>query len=91
MNYVENYTDFSSKTSEQSGTYLALKVDSNADSVTVSLNGGKRSAVNVDSDGNAVIRVTDPSKQSVEVVATKGEETVKKTYDLKRLTLGELE
>lgn len=81
LKYVTGYTGFSGDVSEQSGNYLAIKVEANADSITVELiNGTLGHPVTLDSDGMIVIRISDTSTQSITVVATKG--NVSETHNL---------
>ena len=81
LKYVTGYTGFSGDVSEQSGNYLAIKVEANADTITVELiNGTLGHPVTLDSDGMIVIRISDTSTQSITVVATKG--NVSETHNL---------
>lgn len=90
LNYVTDYTGFSSVTSDQEGNYLALKVSTvpeNGVTTTVELIGGVKGPVVLDDDKNIVLRITDKDTQSVKVVAEKGEQSIVKTYSLVGLTL----
>ena len=92
LKYVSDYTGFSSNVAEQSGNYLAIHCDTDvvADSITVELIGGTVGhPVTLDSDGLIVLRITNTATQSVRVVATKGSETVTKTFSLTGLTLNQ--
>lgn len=81
LKYVTEYTGFSSNVEEQSGNYLAIKVEADADTITVELVGGTVGhPVTLDSDGMIVIRITNTTTQSITVVATKG--NVSETYNL---------
>lgn len=81
LKYVTGYTGFSGDVSEQSGNYLAIKVEADADSITVELVGGTLGhPVTLDEDGMIVIRITNTSTQSITVVATKG--NVSETHNL---------
>ena len=73
LNYIVDYTEFSSNPSEQSGHYLAIKCAALAGStITVELiNGTLGHPVTLDSDGMIVIRITNTGTQSIQVVATK--------------------
>lgn len=86
LNYVTDYTGFSGDVSLQEGNYLALKVDSDADSVTVELVGGYGGPVTLDSDMNCVLRI-ESNTQSVKFVATKGGDSQTKVYALTDLVL----
>lgn len=82
---VTEYDGFSNTASYQSGTYIALNVDADAD-VTVKLVGGSAKSVKVDGS-TAVVRVTNPNTQSIQVTAKKDDEEVTETYKLSGLTL----
>lgn len=93
---VTGYTGFSGKTSEQSGHYLALKIDTedDDDEITVELVGGTLGhPVTLDSDRNIVLRITNPLSQKIRVVAshldseTNNVVTVTKTLRLTDLAL----
>lgn len=88
--YVDDYTGFSGNPAEQAGNYLVLKAttENASDTITVELVGGTVGhPVELDSDRNIVIRITNPSTQTIKVVATDGEHSVTKTYSLTGLTL----
>lgn len=91
LKHVTGYTDFSSETSEQEGHYLALKCDTNADDavITVEVVGGTKGPVTLDEDKNIVLLIKDESSQDVRVIATKGDKSIEKTYDLSGLILEE--
>lgn len=96
LKYVTGYTDFSGVTEEQSGNYLAMRVDTDDDTdvITVELIGGTVGhPVTLDSDRNIVIRITDPIHQKIRVVVTNAGGTDTKTYlyKLYRLNLEEAE
>lgn len=87
---VTGYTGFSSNVSEQSGHYLALRIDTDNASgatITAELIGGDHGAVTLDNDRAIVFRIKN-TNQKVKIVATKdGYNSVSKTYDLTDLTL----
>lgn len=89
LNHITGYTEFSSNEAEQSGNYLALKVDPTpADAkVVVELLGGTKGPVTLDEDMNIVLLIKNKDIQSVKVTATKGEESSEKTYSLTGLAL----
>ena len=91
LKYVTGYTQFSTKTEEQSGNYLALSVDTdrNAETITVELvnDAGGRGPVTVDSDKDAVFRITDKDVQYIEVKAYKAGEVSTRTFHLDGLVL----
>lgn len=91
LNYVTGYTGFSGDVSEQSGNYIAFKVDTekDVDSITVELIGGTLGhPVTLDSDRTIVIRITNTTTQSIKVVVNKNGLSQSKTYTLTGLTLG---
>lgn len=89
LKHVTGYTEFSSKSSEQEGHYLALKFDvTPADAVTtVELVGGTKGPVTLDADKNIVLLIKSNTTQSIRVVSTKDGASVTKTYTLTGLTL----
>ena len=89
LKYVTGYTGFSSNESEQSGNYLALKIETVPDDVetTVELVGGTKGPVTLDEDMNIVLLIKNKDTQSIKVVSTDGDETVTKTFGLTGLTL----
>lgn len=94
LKWVEGYTGFSSNTNEQTGNYLAIDIaaDPTTASTTCQLINGVSNPNPVQltypDDMWMVIRITDPSKQSIQVVSTltTGEKTTK-TYALTDLVL----
>lgn len=73
LKYVTGYTDFSGDTAEQSGNYLALRVDTEDedDVITVELVGGNVGhPVTLDSDRNIVIRISNIATQTVKIAVT---------------------
>ena len=89
LKYVDGYVDFSSNVSEQSGTYLALKIEAEpAEAETVvELVGGTKGPVTLDDDMNIVLLIKNKDTQSIKVTTTHNEESVTKTYGLSGLTL----
>ena len=89
LKHVTGYTEFSSKSSEQEGHYLALKFDvTPADAVTtVELVGGTKGPVTLDADKNIVLLIKSNTTQSIKVVSTKDGASVTKTCTLTGLTL----
>ena len=89
LKHVTGYTEFSSKSSEQEGHYLALKFDvTPADAVTtVELVGGTKGPVTLDADKNIVLLIKSNTTQSIKVVSTNDGASVTKTYTLTGLTL----
>ena len=89
LKYVDGYVDFSSNVSEQSGNYLALKIEAEpteAETV-VELVGGTKGPVTLDDDMNIVLLIKNKDTQSIKATTTHNEESVTKTYGLSGLTL----
>lgn len=89
LNYIKDYTGFSSAMSEQEGNYLALHIASDASDakLTVELLGGKSGEKTLDDDGLIVLRITNAASQIVKVTATKEQDTVTEMYNLTKLEL----
>lgn len=89
LKYVNGYVDFSSNTSEQSGNYLALKIEAEpAEAETVvELVGGTKGPVALDDDMNIVLLIKNKDTQSINVTATHNGESITKIYGLSGLTL----
>lgn len=88
LKYVTGYTDFSSVSSDQSGNYLALKVDTDEDAVvTVEVVNGTKGPVTLDEDRNIVLLIKNKDTQDVKVVVSKDGQSVTKVYDLSGMTL----
>ncbi len=89
LKYVNGYVDFSSNTSEQSGNYLALKIEAEpAEAETVvELVGGTKGPVALDDDMNIVLLIKNKDTQSIKVTITHDKESIEKTYGLSGLTL----
>lgn len=89
LKYVDGYVDFSSNVSEQSGNYLALKIEAEpAEAETVvELVGGTKGPVTLDDDMNIVLLIKNKDTPSIKVTTTHNEESVTKTYGLSGLTL----
>ena len=84
---MNDYTGFSSKTSEQSGNYIVFHAEvPNVDGVTITAKISKTSTL--DSDGIAVFRIANKDSQTLTVVASKeGYEPVTKVFSLSGLTV----
>ena len=89
LKHVNGYVDFSSNTSEQSGNYLALKIEAEpAEAETVvELVGGTKGPVALDDDMNIVLLIKNKDTQSIKVTTTHNEESITKIYGLSGLTL----
>lgn len=78
LKYVDGYVDFSSNVSEQSGNYLALKIEAEpAEAETVvELVGGTKGPVTLDDDMNIVLLIKNKDTQSIKVTTTHNEERI---------------
>lgn len=75
---------------QQEGNYIALKASATEGSeVTVELVGSDtgKGAIKLDPDMQMVFRITNKTKQSIKLVATKDGERIEQTYQLSNLTL----
>lgn len=90
LNYVSNYTGFSSKPEEQSGNYLALHCtvpEAPDATIAVEVVGGTSGPVTLTDDGLIVDRIAN-TKQKIRVVASKeGYDSVTRTFSLTELNL----
>ena len=87
LNYVTGYTGFSGKKAEQSGNYLALKVNaSDTATIVAELVGGTKGPVTLDEDRMIVFKVAS-NEQSVRFVVTEGNKSVTVEYALTNLVL----
>jgi hypothetical protein len=89
LKYVNGYVDFSSNTSEQSGNYLALKIEAEPAEaeMVVELVGGTKGPVALDDDMNIVLLIKNKDTQSIKVTTTHNGESITKIYGLSGLTL----
>lgn len=90
LKYVTGYTGFSGDVSEQSGNYIALYVDTDADvdSITCELIGGTVGhPVTLDSDRNIVIRITNIETQRIRFVVSRDGQSQTVNLALTGLTL----
>ena len=89
LKYVNGYVDFSSNTSEQSGNYLALKIEAEpAEAETVvELVGGTKGPVALDDDMNIVLLIKNKDTQSIKVTVNNEGNSSTTTYKLTGLTL----
>ncbi len=88
LNYVKDFTGFSSDTDLQNGNFLALKFSiPTGASATVEIVGGTSGPVALDSDMNWVGKIRNTS-QTIKVVVTGSDgDTLERVYTLKGLTL----
>ena len=94
LHYVTGYTGFSGEAELQEGHYLALKIDTEDenDTITVELVGGTVGhPVELDSDRNIVLHLGDIRKQRVRVVTTHNNVSTTETFYLNQLVLEEAE
>ena len=91
LHHVTGYTGFSSEPTEQSGNYLALKINTipNDATTTVEVVGGTKGPVTLDEDKNIVLLIKNKDTQSIKIISTKEEKSVTKTYSLTGLTLNQ--
>ena len=90
LHHVTGYTGFSSEPTEQSGNYLALKINTipNDATTTVEVVGGTKGPVTLDEDKNIVLLIKNKDTQSIKIISTKeGMSPIEKTYGLSGLTL----
>lgn len=93
LKHVTGYTGFSGVEAEQSGHYLALKIDTDDedDEITVELvNGTLGHPVTLDSDRNIVLRITNPHRQKIRIVANHLDENDNVVSTTKLLRLNDL-
>lgn len=89
LKYIENWTEFSGQTSENTGNFIAFKSTlTGADKITVQLVGSNNHTgpQELDEDGIAIFHITDKSRQMIQVVAYKDGLVQQKLYSLKGLT-----
>ena len=89
LNYVTDYTGFSSNPEDQEGNYLVLHADDeNADKVVVEILGGTKGPVELDSDRTIVLLIRNKDTQSVKVTSYLNDEVKETgTFSLKDLVL----
>ena len=85
LNYVDDYTGFSSNPAEQEGNYIVLHAEvPNVDGVTITIT--NTMTATLDEDGIYVGRIADKDSQTLTVVASKtGYDSVTKVYTLSGL------
>ena len=89
LKHVTDYVGFNaSNNEEQSGNYLALKVEvPEGAKITTRLINGKKGTVDLTNDKFCVYRITNKDNQKVEFTVTKGDESLTKTYGLTNLVV----
>ena len=89
LKYINGYVGFSSNVSEQSGNYLALKIDAEPveAKTVVELVGGTKGPITLDEDRNIVLLIKNKDTQSIKVTVNNEDNSSTKTYKLTGLTL----
>ena len=89
LKYINGYVGLSSNVSEQSGNYLALKIDAEPveAKTVVELVGDTKGPITLDEDRNIVLLIKNKDTQSIKVTITHDKESITKTYGLSGLTL----
>lgn len=81
LNYVTDYTGFSSKVEEQQGNYLAIHAECSDSSAVISVKVTK--AVTLQEDGDIVLLIRDHTTQTVTVTAKiEGQDDIVNVYSL---------
>ena len=84
LNYVTDYTGFSSDTEMQSGNYLAIHCEVNDSTpITVEVVNGTSGPRQLDADGIIVLRIANKDTQTIQVVSG----DITKNYSLTGLTV----
>ena len=84
LNYVTDYTGFSSDPAMQEGNYLTIHCEVNDETpITVEVVGGVSGPRTLDSDGIIVLRIADKDTQTIRVVSG----DITKNYSLTGLVL----
>lgn len=88
LKYVSGWTEFSSKPSEQSGNYIALKVTGvpAGATITYKLKGSSKAPVTLDEDKNIVVICTNKPNAVLQFTVTDSDETVVKEVALSGIT-----
>lgn len=88
LHYISGWTEFSSKAAEQSGNYIALKVNGVPEGATVQykLKGSSKAPVTLDQDRNIVVICTNKPNAVLQFTVTLGEESVVKEVALSGIT-----
>ena len=88
LHYISGWTEFSSKVSEQSGNYIALKVNGVPADATVKykLKGSSKAPVTLDQDRNIVVICTNKPNSVLQFTVTLGEDSVTKEVTLSGIT-----
>lgn len=86
LNFVDDYTGFSSDPEMQSGNYLVIHCTvSDEEPITVEVVGGTSGPKQLDADGIIVLRIADKDTQSIQVISG----DITKNYSLTDLVLNE--
>lgn len=86
LNYVTDYTGFSSDPEMQEGNYLVIHCTvTDSEPITVEVVGGTSGPRTLDADGIIVLRIADNTTQTVRVISG----SITKNYSLTGLTLND--
>lgn len=81
LHYIDDYTEFSSDVSLQTGNYIVLHAETDVDGAQITATVTNQTVL--DSDGIVILRIADKDSQNITFVASKdGYETATKTYSL---------
>lgn len=88
LHYISGWTEFSGKVSEQSGNYIALKVNGAPEEavITYKLKGSSKDPVTLDSDRNIVVICTNKPNAVLQFTVTMGEDSVVREVALSGIT-----
>ena len=88
LHYISGWTEFSSKVVEQSGNYIALKVNNVPEGATITykLKGSSKAPVTLDEDRNIVVICTNKPTAVLQFTITAGEDSVVKEVSLANIT-----
>lgn len=86
LHHIENWTEFDSNPSINTGNFIALHFETDAPDSTISVK--VTNPVTLDEDGDVILRIADKDSQTITVVASAtGYESVTEVYTLTGLTL----
>ena len=88
LHYISGWTEFSSKPAEQSGNYIALKVNNVPEGavITYKKHGGSASPVTLDDDRNIVVICTNKPDAVLDFTVTVGGQSETKSVSLSGIT-----
>lgn len=86
LHHIENWTEFDSNPSINTGNFIALHFETNIPGSSISVT--VTNPVTLDADGDVILRIADKDSQTITVVASAtGYESVTEVYTLTGLTL----